>query len=361
MGEELVVKTPGKLMIAGEFAVLEPNQKALVTAVNRFVYTTIETAQENKVSLPDFSLHALLWKWENEQINFTTKDKRIDFVANAMETVLGYLKEKQIDLEPVHLIVKSELADENGIKYGLGSSAAVVVSVVEAILTRFISKVPQRSLVFKLAAIAHVKTQGSGSGADIAASVYGGLLSYASFQAEWLLEQLKTVKNVTTLVEKDWTFLSIEPLPKPDFVQFFVAWTGVAASTKELVGRMLQMKVADAKAYADFITKSKTAVEEMTTGIQNKDQQLLFSGVTKNRYALKTFGDAANVPLETKLLSALSECVNVVEGAGKLSGAGGGDCGIAFIPLKQEISQLKDCWCDKGIKPLDLEMYEHPR
>src|SRR5699024_7334126 len=192
MGEELVVKTPGKLMIAGEFAVLEPNQKALVTAVNRFVYTTIETAQENKVSLPDFSLHALLWKWENEQINFTTK-------------------EKQIDLEPVHLIVKSELADENGIKYGLGSSAAVVVSVVEAILTRFISKVPQRSLVFKLAAIAHVKTQGSGSGADIAASVYGGLLSYASFQAEWLLEQLKTVKNVTTLVEKDWTFLSIEP------------------------------------------------------------------------------------------------------------------------------------------------------
>src|SRR5699024_580303 len=85
--------------------------------------------------------------------------------------------------------------------------------------------------------------------------------------------------EVTTHVEKDLFFLSIEPLPKPDFVQFFVAWTGVAASTKELVGRMLQMKVADAKAYADFITKSKTAVEEMTTGIQNKDQQLLFSGV----------------------------------------------------------------------------------
>src|SRR5699024_12768428 len=105
---ELVVKTPGKLMIAGEFAVLEPNQKALVTAVNRCIYTTIETAQENKVRLPDFSLHALLWKCENEQINVTTKDKRIDFVANAMDTVLGYFKEKQIDLYPVHLIVKSE-------------------------------------------------------------------------------------------------------------------------------------------------------------------------------------------------------------------------------------------------------------
>src|SRR5699024_889521 len=119
----------------------------------------------------------------------------------------------------------------------------------------------QRSLVFKLAAIAHVKTQGSGSGADIAASVYGGLLSYASFQAEWLLEQLKTVKNVTTLVEKDWAFLSIEPLPKPDFVQFFVAWPGGAVSTKDVDGGMLQMKVEDAKAYADLVRKSKMAVE----------------------------------------------------------------------------------------------------
>src|SRR5699024_6947572 len=90
----------------------------------------------------------------------------------------------------VHLIVKSELADENGIKYGLGSSAAVVVSVVEAILTRFMSKVPQRSLVFKLAAIAHVKTQGSGSGADIAASVYGGLLRYASYQSNLCLNRI---------------------------------------------------------------------------------------------------------------------------------------------------------------------------
>src|SRR5699024_11781706 len=124
---------------------------------------------------------------------------------------------------------------------------------------------------------------------------------------------------------------------------------------------MLQMKVPQPAEYEYFITKSKSEVEEMTTGLQNKDQQLLFSGVTKNRYALKTFGDVANVPLETELLTALSECVNAVKGAGKLSGAGGGDCGIAFIPLKQEVAKIKKCWCDKGIKPLDLQMYEHSR
>src|SRR5699024_12263907 len=124
--------------------------------------------------------------------------------AKARETVLGDGKGLLIDLEPVHFVVKRELDDENGMQCGLGASAAVVVSVVEAILTRFMSKVPQRSLVVMLAAIAHVKTHGSGSGADIAASVYGGFLSYASFQAEWLLERLNPVTNVSTLVEEDW-------------------------------------------------------------------------------------------------------------------------------------------------------------
>lgn len=358
MDEKVMIKTPGKMMIAGEFAVLEPGQKALVTAVNRFVYAVIEKAPVNKISLPDFALEELLWEWEEEQINFSTSDKRLDFVANAMETVFAYLKEKNISVQPVHLIVTSELADKSGIKYGLGSSAAVVTSVVEALLTRFMNKKPNRGIIFKLAAIAHVKTQGSGSGADIAASVYGGLLSYASFQAEWLMEELNYTDDLAPLVERNWQYLEIEPLPKLDFVQFLVAWTGIAASTKELVARIKQMKAAHENAYADFIAESKTAVSDMMTGIQQKNQSLLFSGTTKNRHALRKIGEHANVPIETKALADLSLCVDKTQGAGKLSGAGGGDCGIAFIPWQQDTADLQACWRKQGVTPIDLQMYE---
>src|SRR5690625_6487725 len=80
------------------------------------------------------------------------------------------LSEKSITLDNITLTIKSELDDESGVKYGLGSSAAVVTSVISALLTQFLPEEPSAMLIFKLAAISHVKTQGSGSGADVAAS-----------------------------------------------------------------------------------------------------------------------------------------------------------------------------------------------
>ena len=41
------VKAPGKLYIAGEYAVTEPGYKSILIAVNRFVTATIEAS--NKV------------------------------------------------------------------------------------------------------------------------------------------------------------------------------------------------------------------------------------------------------------------------------------------------------------------------
>ena len=345
-------------MIAGEFAVLEPGQTALVSAVDRFVYATLEEATANAISLPDFGLHELLWEWEQEQIRFSTSDVRLDFIANAMETVFAYLREQNVPVDPVHLTVKSELADESGIKYGLGSSAAVVTAAVEAILTRFIGRPIERNLVFKLAAIAHVRTQGSGSGADIAASAYGGLIRYASFQADWLLEALRETLTITALLEREWRWLSIEPLPIPDFVQFLTAWTGTAASTKDLVARMNVMKRANPGQYQSFMEKSKQAVETITQGLKLKDKQTLFEGVTANRHALRLLGEQADVPIETEKLAALNRCAEDAKGAGKLSGAGGGDCGIAFIPLEADVQDLQECWRKNGVKPLDLNMYE---
>ncbi len=73
---EIIIKTPGKLMVAGEFAVLEPNQKLIVMAVNRFVYTTIATSDKNIVHLPNFELHHLTWQINDNHVFFDEKDGR---------------------------------------------------------------------------------------------------------------------------------------------------------------------------------------------------------------------------------------------------------------------------------------------
>lgn len=44
------VKAPGKLYIAGEYAVVEPGQPAILIAVDQFVYATISQAKQGLVS-----------------------------------------------------------------------------------------------------------------------------------------------------------------------------------------------------------------------------------------------------------------------------------------------------------------------
>ena len=210
----MTIKVPGKLMIAGEFAVLEPYQNLIVMAVDRFVYATIEDSEENLLTLENFDLQNLHWNYRDKGIHIDSTDERVNFVEQAMSTACNYLREQSIPLVPFALKINSEL-DDQGIKYGLGSSAAVVTAVIATILNKHLADPPSEKLIFKLAAISHVKTQGNGSGADIAASTYGGVLQYSSFQAVWLLEELKRAYTLTELIEKDWKYLTIKQIELP--------------------------------------------------------------------------------------------------------------------------------------------------
>lgn len=355
----MTLKVPGKLMIAGEFAVLEPYQKLAVTAVDRFVYAAIEQSERNMLTLQDFKLENLDWSYEAGEVRIHSNDERTQFVCDAMTVVYTYLMEKNVQPENFHLAIRSELDDSSGIKYGLGSSAAVVTSVIAAILNKFLEKPPASELVFRLAAISHVKTQGNGSGADVAASSYGGMLQYASFQAEWLLDAYHNCKSITDLVERNWTYYELKSIQMPKNVYFCVGWTGKPASTSKLVDQILQLKSDNPEAFHRFLDASKLAVDQFFQGMENADVELLLKGVKQNRKALAAVGKAADTPIETPLLGTLCDLAESLGGAGKPSGAGGGDCGIAFMPSKQQADELMKAWKDAGIKALNLQPYPY--
>jgi len=349
----MTIKVPGKLMIAGEFSVLEPYQKLAVMAVDRFVYATIQKTPSNTLVLKDFNIDTS-WEFNGSSVVVESDNPRINFVQEAMTTTLTYLKEHDIEISPFSLTVKSELDDESGKKYGLGSSAAVVTSIVASMLNYFLPIKPADMLIFKLAAISHVKTQGNGSGADIAAATYGGVLEYSSFQAEWLLEEIKNDKSLTDLVEKKWTYLKINPITIPKELELCIGWTGNPASTSNLVNKVLKLKENDPSKFKTFIHHSERAVQDFLKGMETNDIPLLFKGIKTNRQALAKVGQRANVRLETPLLKTLSDLAERYGGVGKQSGAGGGDCGIAFMPSKEKNEQLKQAWLDAGIKPMAL-------
>lgn len=344
-------------MVAGEYAVLEPEQSLIVMAVNRYVYTTIEDHDEYLFTSEDFKLFNLKFHYENGRITFENYSPRLRFVTVAMATTLTYLKQIGINITPFSITVRSELADhESGAKYGLGSSAAVTTGIVSALLEKFLSKKLEREIIFKLAAIAHVRTQGSGSGADIAASTFGGVLHYRSFQAEWLKEQLKKVRSVKKIVHSKWDYLLIEEVTFPTHVAIYIGWTGKPASTSNLVSQIAHMKNKDHKPYDHFLSESKIAVETILRGMNENDAELFYEGIKRNKNALAFLGDVSNVAIETKKLKQLSLSAERLGGAGKLSGAGGGDCGIAFLNKETDETILYDEWRKKGIIPLSLQI-----
>ncbi|MEN1967972.1 phosphomevalonate kinase [Lentibacillus sp. N15] len=355
----ITIQAPGKLMVAGEFAVLEPYHQLVVMAVNRYVYATISAQGENRLSLMDFGLTDLEWEYNPSKCHVHSSDERIRFVKDAMTVVLSYLSENGIPLNNFHLSIKSELDDSSGKKYGLGSSAAVVTSVVAAILHQHLPTKPTKELIFKLAAIAHVKTQGSGSGADVAASSYGGFLLYRSFQADWLLEQYTLARSITGLVQQDWLYCSVQPIELPDNVHICIGWTGSPASTSKLIPRIRQLNEDHPKCYGQFLQTSEQAVSSFMKGMVAGDVDLLCRGIVDNRHALATVGEHAGVAVETPLLKTLCDLAEKYGGVGKPSGAGGGDCGIAFMPNQEKANQLMKAWQDAGIKPLTIVPYPY--
>jgi len=351
------IKVPGKLMVAGEFAVLEPHHQLMVMAVDRFVYATIKESDKNELTLHDFQLENLTWEFKNNEINITSGDDRLKFVQRAMEITLTYLREQSITPAPFTLEIKSELDDESGAKYGLGSSAAVVTGVTAAILKEFGHEEVNKETLFKLASIAHVTVQGNGSGADIAASSFGGFLQYTSFQAEWLIGLYQNTDTITEMLETDWVYYTLKPIQPPETVQVCIGWTGNPASTGKLVHEVLKLKDTNRGQYRNFLESSEEAVENFLNGMKKADVPRLIEGVKQNRLALRTVGEQANVEIETPLLSKLCDFAEKYGGAGKPSGAGGGDCGIAFMPTQQSAEAVMKAWEQAGIKPLALKPY----
>lgn len=356
--EKLAIKVPGKLMIAGEFALLEANKRSIVMAVDRFVYATIQSLLENRVSLPKLNLDNLPWEIKNNNIQIVTNDKRVNFVENAMNIAYHYIVEQGQTFRHFDLSINSELDDESGIKYGLGSSAAVVTAVIKAILEKHAIHCSPK-LLFKLAAVAHVETQGSGSGADVAASSFGGMLAYTSFQVEWLKSANSNATSITELVEQDWPYFSVKPITIPDDIQMLIGWTGSPASTKQFLKRIALVKEQNVDAYQEFIDQSAKAVDSIIQGIESGGSKQILTGIASNRQTLATLGKHADADIETALLKTLCDIAERHGGAGKPSGAGGGDCGIAFFADVKQVEEVIQEWGLAGIKPLTLGMNLH--
>ena len=97
-------------------------------------------------------------------------------------------------------------------------------------------------------------------------------------------------------------------------------------------------------------------VKEVIDAWRAGDQERVLSLVRKNEPLLRELGQQAGVPIETPDLKQLSDLANQAGGAGKLSGAGGGDCGIALSFDPHVSDSIRIAWKAAGFYVIDTKI-----
>ncbi|GHP12783.1 phosphomevalonate kinase [Lentilactobacillus fungorum] len=352
----ITVKAPGKLYIAGEYAVVETGYPSIIVALDQFVTVEISRSKSyGSIVSKQYRDDSVLWRRQGDQMILDNRDNTFNYIISAIRLTEQYAQSLGRPMELYDLKVNSDLDSPNGKKYGLGSSAAVTVATVKA-LCQFYQLPLTKSQLFKLAAIAHLDVQGNGSLGDIAASVYGGWIAYRSFDRNWLIAA-RNQQTLTQLVNQPWPHLKITQLTPPKNLQLIIGWTGSPASTSHLVDKVAIQKSRQHQVYAQFLQDSKNCLEGLIRGFKDGSLDAIKAGIKKNREILQGLADFTHVPIETPTLKKMCDIAVEHTAAAKSSGAGGGDCGIVIIDKHTNVDSMIERWKQNGITRLSLRVH----
>ena len=217
-GGDVVSRAPGKLYIAGEYAVVEPGHRAVLVAVDRFITVRITPCSPSgeyagTISSRLYANGSRSWRRRPQDGQAEAVAGEDDYIISAIRVVEALVTQGGGRPRSFDLSVSSELEEDDGRKLGLGSSSAVTVATVRAVAT-FYGMVADDLTVYKLAMLASDTVQPIGSGGDIAASAMTGWVAYTSPDRSWLrrARQRAGAGGMSDLAEADWPGLSVRLL-----------------------------------------------------------------------------------------------------------------------------------------------------
>lgn len=294
--EQQVISAPGKLILIGEYAVLETSP-AVVMAVDRRVI--LADVQPGKVAQQNYDR---------------------DLVA--------FVRRESADKFGLPLQLGNYQADSSAFysgdkKLGLGSSAAVVACSTASVFHEGglnIFNVAIRQKIWQLAYYIHNKFQGiTGSGIDLAASIFGGTIV--------MDPRIDDIAYRFT----NWTL--------PEDLQIIFLWTTKPASTPAMLETVKTFKNNFFKSYNSIISSMESTAKQMIEAGPKDSETVLYAF---RRYAalMEELGLCSGAPIVTEAMKPIFEAANAAGGAAKPSGAGGGDFLIALFPKDKNISEF---------------------
>lgn len=311
----------GKLYIAGEYAVVFRKSAAILAPLNLGIHAKISDSDTYGITTSKYAKEEFLF----EVKNYMCYHLDLLFIKDAINTTFSYLKELNIKLTPFRLELKSTLDNHKNEKLGFGSSAAVTVACIGAILSYY--DIPfSREEVYKLSVLSQIETYPYSSYGDIAASAMNEWIYYKPFSLSFLHKNL--VKNIKTLIKMKWDDLEIHPFPVQE-LPMLVIWTKKEASSSMLVERV--GRFSNQLAFLEFAKHTEETVEKLYSAFTNQNNLCIINDIQRLNLGLQELGQFTQEVLFTQEMEKIANILKEFECGYKFSGAGAGDCMIAFF------------------------------
>lgn len=327
-------RAPGKLVLVGEYAVLH-GAAAIAVAVDARAEVHIERCAGPGCELDTGLAAPTAFRWAGaDQLHWEAghpgpNGRPLEAVLAALAAA-GHLP-RAADLPACRIRISSEAfqhqAGGQRVKLGLGSSAAVTVALLGALLALAGGEPVERRALLGLAMDAHRRLQGGrGSGIDVAAALLGGVVGRSE---------------------------GVQPLPWLRGLHLAALWTGSAASTPELLLRFEHWQQRAPQDFAAQMERMRSVAAMALASWQAADVPRVLAAVSAYDDALRQLDQAAAIGIYTPVHQRLRALCLELGLVYKPSGAGGGDFGIALGSSRTVLERLRERCQGEGIYLLD--------
>jgi len=324
MNNEIQVSVPGKIVVSGEYAVLD-GAPAIVSTLKQKVNITIQKSDKNHNIYTTSVLQGVF--------PFTMDDDANVLWLEADPGVFGLLLQHAFKIlnpklkEKLWIAVDSSeffrtTKDGTAIKLGIGSSAAVSVGITQALSQYQAIRSSPENLLTQANSI-HQGLQGKqGSGIDIA----------CCFADQGVIECTKdSVKNHT------WSILNW-----PNGLHLKALTTSQYGSTNKLVANYQRASNLYPKEFRSALDQFLDITQSLSNAWKSEDVDLIIDLLSAYDAQIKKLDKIGDIGIYTQVHADIQNIASTHNVFYKPSGAGGGDIGLAFSSSLDALSDFSD-------------------
>jgi mevalonate kinase len=300
----LIYSAPAKVILSGEHSVVY-GKPAVASAIDLRMYVVV---WDKKQSIEKTSVLKKIKKLrkKTEKIKLLSDVIPVDMVDKVFKLIKNYLKNNGVEIlkDDPEFAVYSEIP----VGRGLGSSAALSVAVIAALLQFYAGREYPAEVVNSLAYKIEKYFHKNPSGIDNSVACYGGLVYYR--------KEFEFLKQLASLNFK---------LCKKMEDSLFIIDTGIPEeSTADMVSLVAKNYNADPESMDNVLSRVEKITKRMVVSIVKEDVEILKKSIIKSEDCLEELGIVS-----AKAKNILNELIPF--GVGKVTGAGGIKEGSGYV------------------------------